>query len=131
MRPQIQRALFQRGQAVSFMAKKLLSKKQIETLVKKLSEKAKEDNMSVQKAFVFGSYAKNKVHAKSDLDLCFVSSKFKDTLKAEAYLRTKLHFLNLDYGIPIDIVAYRPEEFKNFSPLIYEIKKRGKEIKIR
>lgn len=112
------------------MVKKPLSKKQIEILIKKLAEKAKENNMPVQKVFIFGSYAKNNMTVKSDLDLCFVSSKFKDTLKVEAFLRTKIYLMNLNYDIPIDIVAYRPEEFNEFSPLIYEIKKTGKEIKV-
>ncbi len=112
------------------MVKKPLSIKQIKILIKKLAEETKKDKMPLQRAFIFGSYAKNKMTSKSDLDLCFISSKFKDTLKAEAYLRTKLYFLSLDYDTPIDIVAYKSEEFKNFSQLIYEIKKSGREIKI-
>jgi len=112
------------------MAKKFLSKRQINSLIKKLSEKVKEDDIFFQKVFVFGSYAKNKMTSRSDLDLCFISPKFKDTIEAEAYLRTKLYFLNLNYNIPIDIVAYNPKEFKETIPLVDEIKKSGKEINV-
>jgi len=114
------------------MAKKVLSKKQINNLVQKVSEIAEKDKMPISKVFVFGSYAKNKMNENSDLDLCFVSPKFKDTIKAEAYLRTEIHFLKPKINIPIDVVAYKPRDFNDITiPLVYEIKKNGKEIKLR
>ena len=107
------------------MVKKVLSKKQINNLVQKVSEIAKKDKMPISKVFVFGSYAKGKIDKNSDLDLCFISSKFKNTIEAEAYLRTEIYFLEPEINIPIDIVAYRPKDFKETAPLVYEIKKTG------
>lgn len=68
------------------MAEKILSNKQINIAVKKIAQQAKDDNMPIAKAFMFGSYAQNKAKKYSDLDLCFVSPSFKDTFKAEVRL---------------------------------------------
>lgn len=114
------------------MAKEILSRQQINNLVKRLAIKAKENKMPISKAFIFGSYAKNKANKNSDLDLCFISPKFKDTFEAEAYLRTEICFLkNPEYNIPVDVVAYRPQDFQITVPLVYEIMEHGKEIKLK
>lgn len=68
----------------------------------------------------------------SDLDLCFVSAKFKDTFEAEIYLRTKFHSMDIGFSAPVDIVAFNPKDFKDIAiPLVYEIKKSGREIKLK
>ena len=110
------------------MAKKALSKKQINNLIQKVSQIAKKDKMPISKVFVFGSYAKNKANKDSDLDLCFISPRFKNTIEAEAYLRTEIYFLKPEVNVPIDIVAYRPKDFKGTVPLVREIKQTGIEI---
>lgn len=112
------------------MAKEILSRREINSLIKKIAKTAKKDKMPLSKVFVFGSYAKNKMRKGSDLDLCFISPTFKDTIKAEAYLRTKIYFSSPKINIPFDIVAYRPIDFNETVPLVYEIKKHGKEIRI-
>lgn len=110
------------------MAKKVLSGRQINSIVKKIAEEAKKDKMPISKAYVFGSYARKSLK-RNDLDLCFISSKFKNSIKAEAYLRTKI-YLNFDLGIPVDVVAYNQKDFKKTIPLVYEILKSGREIKV-
>lgn len=110
------------------MVKRVLSKKQITDLAKHVAEEAKRDKMPISKIFVFGSYAKNEANEDSDLDLCFISSKFKDIIEAEAYLRAKIYFI-LKQNIAVDVVAYRPEDFEETVPLVYEIRRHGKEIK--
>jgi predicted nucleotidyltransferase len=112
------------------MAQKILSKREVDILVKKLAKIAQRDNIPVSKAFVFGSYANGKARRKSDLDLCIVSPKFKDTLEAAAYFRTKIYTENLLKHIPIDLIVYEPKNFKQTSPLVYEILKTGREIKL-
>ncbi|MBI4652989.1 nucleotidyltransferase domain-containing protein [Candidatus Kuenenbacteria bacterium] len=114
------------------MVEETLSKQQINNLVQKLAKQAKKDKMPIGKAFVFGSYAKNTANKDSDLDLCFISSKFKDTFKTEVYLRTKIYFLkDPKISIPVDVVAFRPQDFQITSPLVYEIIEHGKEIKLK
>lgn len=114
------------------MVKDILSIRQINSLVKKLVKKAREDKMPISRAFVFGSYAKNKANKNSDLDLCFISPKFKNTFESEVYLRTKIYFLKTpEYNIPIDIIAYNSKDFQTTETLVYEIMKHGKEIKLK
>lgn len=114
------------------MVKKILSKQQINNFVQKIAKQAKKDKMPISKAFIFGSYAKNTANKNSDLDLCFISSKFKDTFEAEVYLRTKIYFLeDFKIDIPIDVVAFKPRDFQITAPLVYEIMEHGKEIKLR
>ncbi|MFH1187423.1 MAG: nucleotidyltransferase domain-containing protein [bacterium] len=112
------------------MAGKILSNKQINNLVRRLAQKAEEDKMRIGRAFIFGSYAKNKMNKNSDLDLCFVSNGFDKPIEVEAYLRTELYFLNPNIGIPIDIVAYHPRDFQKTVPLVYEIQASGREVKL-
>jgi len=112
------------------MAQTILSKKQINTLVKSIAKKAKKEGMPISKAFVFGSYAKNKVNPDSDLDLCFISSKFEDRIKSSARLRTIVHFSFPEIDIPLDIAVYKPKDFVKTIPLVHEIKQHGKEIKL-
>lgn len=109
------------------MAKKILSKKQITELAKRVAIEAGKDNFPISDVFLFGSYAKNKAKEDSDLDVCFVSDKFKNSIEAEAYLRTKVFFL-FKYDTPIDVVAFRPSEFKLNSPLALEIRNTGIKI---
>lgn len=114
------------------MAKGILSRQQINNLVKRLAIKAKENKMPFSKVFIFGSYAKNTANKNSDLDLCFISPKFRNTIEVEACLRTEICFLkNPEYNIPIDIVAYKPRDFQITAPLVYEIMEHGKEIKLK
>ena len=111
------------------MAKRILSKKEINKLAKEVAAVAKKDKMPINKIFVFGSYARGAAKKNSDLDLCFISPKFKNTVEAEAYLRTKIYFL-LKMDLPVDVVAYRPVDFTETAPLVYEIKKHGREINL-
>ena len=112
------------------MVKTILSKKQINTLVKNIAKKAEKKGMPISKAFVFGSYAKNKVNQDSDLDLCFVSSKFEDRIKSSAMLRTIVYFSFPEIDVPLDIAVYKPKNFTTDIPLVREIKQNGKEIKL-
>lgn len=112
------------------MAGKILSKKQINNLVRQLARKAEKDKMRIGKAFIFGSYAKNRMNENSDLDLCFISNKFNNPIEVEAYLRTELYFLDPNMDISIDVVAYHPKDFQKIVPLVYEIQASGKEIEL-
>ena len=113
------------------MAKKILSKKQINNIIQGVNKIAKKDKMPISNVFIFGSYATNKANKNSDLDLCFVSPKFKNAIEAEAYLRTEIYFLDPKIGVPIDVVAYNKKDFKGDIQLVHEIKKTGIEIPLK
>lgn len=86
----------------------------------------KEKNFPFDKVFLFGSYALGKANKDSDIDLCVISSKFKDPFSAMQYL----------WGIKrledtkIEPVGYNPKDFIDEDPLVYEIKNTGIEIPV-
>lgn len=85
----------------------------------------KKDKIPIDKAYLFGSYAKGKQHKCSDIDLCIISSQFKDPWETLQYLWSKrLH----NDGITIEPVGSSPESFQDWIPLVREIKRSGKQI---
>ena len=80
----------------------------------------------ISKLVIFGSYAKNNAHKYSDIDVCVVSPKFgKDPVDEMQYLFKQRR--NVDSSIepyPASLEAYEELE----SPIIWEIRKYGKEI---
>ena len=61
----------------------------------------------VVEAYIFGSYAQNRASAWSDIDLVVV------TRTELPFLERPSQFANLfDLGIPLDLLVYTPEEFR-------------------
>ena len=84
--------------------------------------------MPVSQVYLFGSYAKNEQREWSDVDVCIISPKFKK-IDVLSYLWQKLR--QEDINNLIEPVGFHPDDFKDDeSPLIYEIKKTGKEIRV-
>ena len=108
------------------MVKKAISNK-IEKQIKEYVEALKKDNLPLSRVILFGSYAKGNSHKWSDIDLCVVSSKFKDPLKAMQYLWLKR---KSDSFPAIEPVGFGPEDFEDEDSLIHEIKRTGIEIKV-
>lgn len=110
------------------MDKKRYTQKYAEKSIKNfVSYLEKEHNLPVERVYLFGSYAKNKQHEWSDIDVCIISSFFEnnDSLSYLWPLRRKkdVHNMLAPIGIP-------PKDFKSKSPspLIWQIKKTGKRI---
>ncbi|MEK7167054.1 MAG: nucleotidyltransferase domain-containing protein [Patescibacteria group bacterium] len=85
----------------------------------------KQDKLPIKKVVLFGSYAKGVQNKWSDVDLCIVSPKFKNTFSALQYLSSKVIF---DMKYTIEPHPYHPKNFINEDPLVWEIKKTGKII---
>lgn len=68
--------------------------------------------IGVQKAVVFGSYAKNTQSPKSDLDMMIVMETDERYFKRYNRLEEVYHAIK---GIEIDILVYTPEELKDIS----------------
>lgn len=109
------------------MVKKKLPRK----VVKKVRQYVKileADNLPVEEVYVFGSYAKGKQSKWSDIDVCVISPKFKDSFLAMQYLWHKRPEDDID--LFIEPVGFSPKNFeKDPSPFVYEIKKYG--IRVR
>lgn len=111
------------------MSKKRIPKK-VENKILDFVKILKQDKLPIKKVILFGSYAKSRQHKWSDIDVCVVSSKFKDPWRALQYLWSKRNF---DVKYTIEPVGYHPEDFKGFSlsPLVDEIKKTGIEVNLQ
>ncbi|MFA5995783.1 MAG: nucleotidyltransferase domain-containing protein [Patescibacteria group bacterium] len=103
------------------MARKRISK-QVNNSIQEYLTVLKQDCLPINQVWLFGSYAKGTQHQWSDIDLCIISSKFKDPWQAMNYLWSKrIH----DDGLTIEPVGFSVKEFKQPSSLIQEIKQNG------
>ena len=107
------------------MAKKRIPKK-INKDVLDYLEYLKSDGLSLDKVFIFGSYAKGTQNKWSDIDVCIISSDFKEKEDPLIYLWTKKRMK--DVKAMISPVAYHPRDFINEDPLVWEIKQTGIEM---
>ncbi|MEW6215122.1 MAG: nucleotidyltransferase domain-containing protein [Nitrospirota bacterium] len=83
----------------------------------------------VEKAILYGSYASGNIHAGSDLDLAIVSPDFgKDRFEeGKMLLQTAWRVDPRIEPVPISSESY---ENDTWIPLIYEIRKKGIELKV-
>jgi predicted nucleotidyltransferase len=108
------------------MVRKTIPKK-VEKAVKDYTEELKKDGLLIRKLILYGSYAKKKAHKWSDVDICIISPNFKNKDPLE-YLWLKK--TNRDVEAMIAPVGFHPKDFIDESPLAYEIKRTGIEIKV-
>lgn len=107
------------------MAKKI--PKKINTAISQYITILKTDKLPIEQVFLFGSYAKGKQNKWSDIDLCVISPKFKDTWQAMQYLWSKRVFSK---DAMIEPIGFSVKDFRENSTLTNEIKQTGIEIKI-
>jgi len=81
----------------------------------------------VDKAILFGSYAKGTATEHSDIDLCFFSDSFENQDPIDV-LKTLFRMTWKYKGIDIEPHAYPTSELENDNPFIKEILRTGKEI---
>lgn len=93
-------------------------------------------DIKIEGIFLFGSYVSGKVNRDSDIDLVIISSNFRkmDFLKRLELLSHVQGCSRITRSVPMDIIGYTPEEFKEIdkeSLIMREAKKRGKMMYIR
>lgn len=89
----------------------------------------KTDKLPIQSVFLFGSFAKGRQRQWSDIDLCVVSPKFKDSVSANQYLWSKRVIQDVRYVI--EPVGFNPKEFTdNYNSLVQEIKRTGIKVAV-
>jgi uncharacterized protein len=98
---------------------------EIINLVKKFLERLKEDNIKVQKAILYGSYAKGLFDEWSDIDLALVSDDFvgNRVIDKERMIKSIV-----DVSTSISPLPYRPEDFNESDLFVKEIIKTGIKI---
>ena len=85
----------------------------------------RKDKIPLKRAIVFGSQAKGTAHQWSDIDICLISTKFKDAFSVWSYLALKA----AEAGGRIEPHPFHPDDFVSEDPLVWEIKQNGIEVK--
>jgi uncharacterized protein len=84
------------------------------------------DRFDLSKAFLFGSYARDRQHEESDIDLALVIRNLSDPIGAQVELMK----LRRKFDLRIEPHPFSESEFSVQDPLVYEILKYGLELKI-
>lgn len=93
--------------------------------VKRYIMELKENDVPIQKAIIFGSYAKGNPKEESDIDVVLISSAFTGNRFND---RRKIIPFRRGIDFRIEPVPFTPEDFKRGGNFIDEIKKTGKVI---
>lgn len=110
------------------MAKRARLSKSTIGKINTFTRMVKQQGISVSKVILFGSYAKGRTHADSDIDVAVVSTQFgRDTADEMMMLRK----IALRVDSRIEPVPLCPEDLDdNFSTLAQEIKRFGIDVGI-
>lgn len=108
------------------MARKTIPKK-VKQELRPYIARLKKEKLPIEKVIVFGSYAKGTENPWSDIDVCIVSPRFTQPMRAMQYLWSKRE---KKYSIRIEPLGFHPNDFYDtYDTLIQEIKKTGIEYK--
>lgn len=92
------------------------------TIVKRYIAELEKNKIPVQKAILFGSYAKGKAKAESDINVALVSKVFSGDRFAD---RRKIIPFRREIDNRIEPLPFRPEDFENDGILVEEIRRTG------
>ncbi|MEW6326920.1 MAG: nucleotidyltransferase domain-containing protein [Thermodesulfobacteriota bacterium] len=95
-------------------------------VVKKYLEELERNNIPVQEAIIFGSYAKGSPREESDIDLALISEAFTGDRFED---RRRIVPLRRKIDSRLEPIPFRPEDFSKGGNLVDEIKRTGKVIK--
>ncbi len=98
----------------------------IET-IRKFLDKLAMSGIRIESAYLYGSYAKGVANEWSDIDIAVISSEFTGDRFEEGF---RLMKLSCDIDSRIEPVTFRPEDFVDEDPLVWEIKKEGMLIEV-
>ena len=95
-------------------------------VVKKYLEELERNNIPVQEAIIFGSYAKGSPKEESDIDIAIISGAFTGDRFED---RRRIVPLRRKIDSRLEPIPFRPEDFYKGGNLADEIKRTGKVIK--
>ena len=94
----------------------------IKETISKYIRALNENNVNVDRAVLFGSYAKGNYSEWSDIDLAVVSKAFQGNWIKD---RRKIRAITLSISSDIQVLPYRPEDFILDDPFVREIIETG------
>lgn len=96
--------------------------------VKRFFDKLDEIGINIESAYLYGSYVKGRQHEWSDIDVALISSDFDEDRFDE---RVRLTMIASEIDDRIEPVPYRPDDFVDEDPLVWEIKKEGIPLEVK
>jgi uncharacterized protein len=97
----------------------------IKSIVKRYIDLINQNNIAVQKVYLFGSYSNGEAGTDSDIDIEIISSDFTGDRFDD---RKNIVCLRRNIDRRIEPIPYKPEDFRRSDPLVNEILKSGIEI---
>jgi len=94
----------------------------IKKTISKYIRALNENDVNVDQAVLFGSYAKGNYSEWSDIDLAVVSKAFEGSWIKD---RKKIRAITLSISSDIQVLPYRPEDFVPDDPFVKEIIETG------
>lgn len=90
--------------------------------IEKFIDALKENNIRIERAILFGSYARGTNTKWSDIDLAIVSDIFVGNRFDD---RKKIRPIYLSISPDLEVLPYRPEDFTDDDPFVKEILETG------
>jgi predicted nucleotidyltransferase len=94
----------------------------VSSIIERFLEELKKNNINIEQAILFGSYAQGTFTTWSDIDLALVSSDFEgDRFKD----RDKIRRIKLKISSSLEAIPYPPNEFTTDDPFVKQILQTG------
>ena len=103
--------------------------KRINIAINQYIELIRKEYNGIEKAILFGSYAKNAERTESDIDLAIVFDKLNDEEKFDTQVQLMMLASQIDYRI--EPHPFSKEEFYSDNHFAAEIKKTGIELSLK
>ncbi|MCX6154775.1 MAG: nucleotidyltransferase domain-containing protein [Candidatus Kapabacteria bacterium] len=94
----------------------------IKDIIRKFVVEAQKDNITIDHAVLFGSYAKGTNHEYSDIDVAVISDDFEGT---RLFDNIKLADATIRTSIDLETHPFRTEDFTEDNPFVKEILEYG------
>lgn len=88
-------------------------------------EMVRESGIQVEAAYLYGSHATGNAHADSDVDVAIISPQLSGSISLDWKL---LAPLRRELDLRIEPIGFRPEQFRDENPLVWEIKQKGMQV---
>ncbi len=109
--------------------KQQIMDKRINIAISQYIELIRKEYSGIEKAILFGSYAKNAESMESDIDLAIVFDKLSDEEKFDIQVQLMMLASQIDYRI--EPHPFSKEEFYSDNPFTAEIKRTGIELSFK
>ncbi len=96
--------------------------KRVMDKTKALLAALRSEGIRIASAYLYGSYASGAAHADSDIDVAIVSPDLTGD-RLQDWMRLTLTAIQLDARF--EVIGFRPEQFRDEHPLVWEIKQTG------